>query len=63
MIQLRDSAITHTETSTWTRSLEQGRSLDEIVRANFKDVPLREWDRLPDDLIDRLDEYLYGARS
>ena len=37
------------------------RSLHEILTENFKDVPQEEWDRLPDDLIDNLDHYVYGA--
>ena len=37
------------------------RSLEEIIEENFKDVPQEEWDRLPRDLTDRLDYYLYGT--
>ena len=31
------------------------------VRDLFSDVPQEEWDNWPDDLIDNLDYYLYGA--
>ena len=35
--------------------------MDKLFSAAFKDVPDEEWANLPDDLIDRLDEYLYGV--
>ena len=35
--------------------------MDELFAEIFKDVPDEEWANLPDDLIDRLDEYLYGV--
>ena len=37
------------------------RSLEEIIEDSFKDVPQEEWDKLPHDLADRLDYYLYGT--
>ena len=37
------------------------RSLEEIIEDSFKDVPQEEWDKLPHDLTDRLDYYLYGT--
>ena len=37
------------------------RSLEEIIEDNFGDVRPEEWDRLPRDLTDRLDHYLYGT--
>ena len=37
------------------------RSLEEIVEGNFRDVSREEWNRLPHDLTDRLDHYLYGT--
>lgn len=39
-------------------TLEQ---MDKLFAEAFKDVPDEEWANLPDDLIDRLDEYLYGV--
>ena len=36
-------------------------SLEEVFEENFKDVPDEEWDKLPSDLTDRLDFYLYGT--
>jgi hypothetical protein len=35
--------------------------IEDVARAIFADVPKEEWDRLPADLTDRLDEYLYGT--
>ncbi len=37
------------------------RSLEQIIEDSFKDVPQEEWDKLPHDLTDRLDFYLYGT--
>ena len=37
------------------------RTLEEILTEHFEQVPEEEWDRLPDDLIDRLDFYTSGA--
>ena len=37
------------------------RSLEQIIEDSFNDVPQEEWDRLPHDLTDRLDYYLYGT--
>ena len=34
--------------------------IEDVIAAAFKDVPAEDWDRLPDDLTDRLDDYLYG---
>ena len=35
--------------------------MDKLFAEATKDVPDEEWANLPDDLIDRLDEYLYGV--
>ena len=37
------------------------RTLEGILHEHFKDVPDEEWDKLPDDLIERLDYYTSGA--
>ena len=37
------------------------RSLEQIIEDSFKGVPQEEWDKLPHDLTDRLDHYLYGT--
>ena len=37
--------------------------MDKLFAEATKDVPDEEWTNLPDDLIDRLDEYLYGVDS
>jgi hypothetical protein len=42
-------------------SRPDGRSLEQIIEDNFKDVPQGEWDKLPHDLTDRLDYYLYNT--
>ena len=36
-------------------------TIEDMVKDIFKDVPDEEWDRLPRDLTDRLDHYLYGG--
>lgn len=36
-------------------------AIEDVIADIFKDVPDREWDRLPRDLTDRLDYYLYGG--
>ena len=38
-----------------------GRTLEEILIERGRKVPQEEWDRLPADLIDRLDFYTSGA--
>ena len=40
---------------------QQGRTLEEILIERGRKVPREEWDRLPADLIDRLDFYTSGA--
>ena len=40
---------------------QQGRTLEEILIERGRQVPQEEWDRLPADLIDRLDFYTSGA--
>jgi hypothetical protein len=37
------------------------RSIEEIIRELAAEVPQAEWDRLPPDLTDHLDHYLYGT--
>ena len=36
------------------------RPIEEEIREIFKDVPAEEWAKLPKDLIENLDHYLYG---
>ena len=36
-------------------------SIGDILEEMGKDVPAEEWDRLPADLTDHLDHYLYGT--
>jgi len=37
------------------------RPIEEILEELAKEVPQEEWDKLPDDLTDNLDHYLYGT--
>jgi hypothetical protein len=37
------------------------RPIEEILRQLAAEVPREEWDRLPADLTDNLDHYLYGT--
>jgi hypothetical protein len=37
------------------------RPIEEIIAELAAQVPQAEWDRLPDDLTDNLDHYLYGT--
>ena len=46
---------------TLRESHRDERSLEQIIEDSFKDVPQEEWDKLPHDLTDRLDYYLYGT--
>jgi hypothetical protein len=36
-------------------------SLHKMADELYRDVPQEEWDRLPDDLMDQLDHYVYGV--
>ena len=42
-------------------TLSSERSLEDIVIGNFRAVPPEEWERVPTDLVERLDHYLYGV--
>lgn len=35
--------------------------IEEVIAAAFKDITADEWARIPDDLTERLDDYLYGS--
>ena len=37
--------------------------IEDVIREIAKDVPDEEWEKLPYDLTDRLDYYLYGAEE
>jgi len=39
----------------------RARPIEEIIRELAAEVPQAEWDRLPRDLTDNLDHYLYGT--
>ena len=36
-------------------------TIEDELRAIWADVPAAEWDRLPPDLTDNLDHYIYGT--
>jgi len=38
-------------------------AIEDVLAALAKEVPEKEWDRLPQDLTDRLDHYLYGVEE
>ena len=46
---------------TLRESRGDDRSLEQIIEDSFKDVLQEEWDKLPQDLTDRLDYHLYGT--
>jgi hypothetical protein len=35
--------------------------IDDLLRELAKEIPQEEWDKLPNDLNDNLDHYLYGT--
>lgn len=39
----------------------QGKPIEEVIQEIMADVPEEEWDRLPPDLSDNLDHYMYGT--
>ena len=40
---------------------EVERPIEELLRDLAKEIPQEEWDKLPEDLNDNLDHYLYGV--
>lgn len=41
----------------------ESRPIEEVFAEIWSDLPAAEWRRLPPDLTDRLDDYLYGGSS
>ena len=39
----------------------EARPIEEILKELAAEIPRAEWDRLPSDLTDNLDHYLYGT--
>lgn len=37
------------------------RPFEDVLRDIANEIPLEEWDKLPEDLNENLDHYLYGA--
>lgn len=42
---------------------EAAAEIEEAFAGAFRNVTVEDWDRLPDDLSDRPDDYLYGTRE
>jgi hypothetical protein len=40
---------------------EVARPIEEVLRELAKEIPQEEWDKLPEDLNENLDHYLYGV--
>jgi Arc/MetJ-type ribon-helix-helix transcriptional regulator len=47
--------------SAETRKPQEHRPIEEVLAEIAAQVPDKEWERLPADLSDNLDHYLYGA--
>ncbi len=56
--RVRLSILPH---SAETDAPDDPRSLEEKIAAIMADVPDEEWAKLPPDLSDNLDHYIYGA--
>ena len=61
MIPIRPALNEWLEAEVGVGTLPSERSLEDIVIENFRTVPPEEWERVPHDLVDRLDHYLYGV--
>jgi hypothetical protein len=44
-----------------TMEKEIVRPIEEVLRDIAKEIPQEEWDKLPEDLNENLDHYLYGV--
>jgi hypothetical protein len=61
-VVLPDGAVVHVEVATATQNLDPNTpTIEDRLRAIVADVPKEEWDRLPADLSDNLDHYVYGT--
>jgi len=40
---------------------KSARPIEDLLEELAKEIPQEEWDKLPDDLNDNLDHYLYGT--
>ena len=47
-------------TTTETHYDRSARPIEDILKELAREIPQEEWDRLPCDLSDNLDHYLYG---
>jgi hypothetical protein len=50
----------------WAKTSEihydkSARPIEDLLKELAKGIPQEEWDKLPDDLNDNLDHYLYGT--
>jgi hypothetical protein len=48
-------------TTSETHYDRSAHSIEDLLRGLVKEIPQEEWDKLPDDLNDDLDHYLYGT--
>jgi hypothetical protein len=63
-VVLPDGAVVHVEVATAAKSLDPNApTVEDRLRAIVADVPKEEWDRLPADLSDNLDHFVYGTRK
>jgi hypothetical protein len=61
-IILPDGAEVHVEVATTRQDFDPSTpTIEEKLRAIVADVPKEEWDRLPADLSENLDHYVYGT--
>ena len=61
VISIPQALIEWPEAEVGVGTLPSERSLEDIIFENFRAVPQEEWERVPHDLVDRLDHYLYGV--
>ena len=57
----RSAGASTREGETPTASEPSRRTIEDEIAAIWADMPASEWDRLPPDLSDNLDHYIYGT--
>lgn len=60
-VELEIRVRTKTDSPGSNGSPTSGQSIEDKLAALAGDVPTAEWDRLPTDLSDQLDHYVYGT--
>jgi hypothetical protein len=62
-VVLPDGAEVHVQVAATGQDFDPNTpAIEEKLRAIVADVPKEEWDRLPADLSENLDHYIYGTR-